>query len=192
MKETKESQPEAPDNDTYKAHRDGSLLIVIGVVLILVFGLIVGLAFAALDGRGIADVAPSPHSVDDHSHSTDDAMAHSHSMMQFAVDSENAPTIDFVVEEDTKSGWNITLTTTNFVFAPENVNEAPVVGEGHAHLYVDDVKIARLYGPYFHYDKNFDGSKVFRVELNANDHSVYAVDGEPIDKEVTVTHSHSE
>ena len=36
------------------------------------------------------------------------------------------------------------------MFAPENVNQADVDGQGHAHIYVDGEKVSRVYGERFH------------------------------------------
>ena len=118
----------------------------------------------------------------------DEHDAHSHGM--YMVEADQAPTVTLNVTEDAKSGWNIRIDTTKFEFAPQNVNDENVLGEGHAHLYVDGEKIARLYGPDFHYDGSFDGTKTFRVTLNANDHSEYAVSEQVISAEQEVTHTH--
>ena len=116
-----------------------------------------------------SDPTPSA-TMDGHGH-----MAHS----PFEVPAAGAPTVDIVVTEDAIAGFNIHIETTNFTWAPENVNTAPVAGEGHAHLYIDGEKIARLYGPDYHVGPGVDATLTshFRVTLNANDHSDYAVDG---------------
>ena len=116
---------------------------------------------------------------------------HMHGDAKFEVPAESAPTVDFEVIEDAKSGWNVHIKTTNFTFAPNNVNGQNATGEGHAHLYVDGEKVARVYGEYFHYDENFDGSKTFKVTLNANDHSEYAVNGLAIHDENQISHDHT-
>lgn len=126
------------------------------------------------------------HTMDEHS--GDSLMLHSHNM--FNVEVGQAPSVSFTAEEDAKSGWNITLKTDKFKFTPENVNGENVVGEGHAHLYVGGEKVARLYGPNFHYDEAFDGTKTFRVTLNANNHEEYAVDGDVIDAQQQISHKH--
>ena len=41
-------------------------------------------------------------------------------------------------------GYNLEAKVSNFRFAPEDVNTAAKPGEGHAHLNVNDKKIARL------------------------------------------------
>jgi hypothetical protein len=114
---------------------------------------------------------------------------HPHS--KYEVSAAEAPKVELVVTEDAKSGYNVKIIATDFTFKPESVNSENILGEGHAHLYVDGVKVGRLYSPYFHYDGDFEGSKTFKVTLNANDHSEYAVDGEVIYSEVVVTHDSS-
>jgi hypothetical protein len=111
---------------------------------------------------------------------------HEHST--FAVPAENAPTLQLNVKEDAKSGYNIELVTTNFIFTPNKVNQDNVAGEGHAHLYVDGEKIGRLYGNYYHYAGTFEGTKTFKVTLSANDHSDYVIGDTPIEASVEVTH----
>ena len=49
-----------------------------------------------------------------------------------------------------------------------------VAGEGHAHVYVDGEKIARLYGPWLHIPSLSPGA-VVEVTLNANDHRPLAI-----------------
>ncbi|MCA9332414.1 hypothetical protein KDA00_00915 [Candidatus Saccharibacteria bacterium] len=162
------------------------------LITVAVLSIIVGLGGGYLIANTMSDSTDSHMheetmiaESDDHS---SESMTHAHEM--FTVDKENAPTVSFTVEEDAKSGWNIKVVTTNFTFTPENVNGDNIAGEGHAHLYVDNVKVARLYGPYYHYDGSFDGTKTFKVTLNANDHSEYAVDGQVIQAEQQVTHIH--
>ena len=155
-------------------------------IMIAVIALILGLGF----GFGIGALADSEANKLVTMESSEMA-SHSHSDT-YDVKAEDAPTVDFIVEEDTKSGWNIKIITSKFRFAPENVNKENVPGEGHAHLYVDGEKVARVYGEYYHYPEEFDGTKTFEVELNANDHSVYTVDGEKINATIQVSHNHSE
>ena len=123
---------------------------------------------------------------DMHANGHSESDEHSHGM--FMVNQEQAPMVDIEVEKDAKKGWNVSIQTTKFTFTPEDVNQANIIGEGHAHLYVDGKKVARVYVPNFHYDKEFDGAKTFKVTLNANDHSDYMVGGNVISAEKDVSH----
>jgi hypothetical protein len=59
----------------------------------------------------------------------DDDHEHKHNMVE-----ANAPypTLDVELIKDTKDGYNLIIQTTNFKFAPENVNQANNGNEGHA------------------------------------------------------------
>lgn len=113
---------------------------------------------------------------------------HSHGGDGFEA-SEPVPSVDVEVVEDPKSGYNIRLTTTDFTFTPESVGGDEVTsGEGHAHLYVDGQKVARLYGEWYHLDRDLSaGEHDIRVTLNADDHSEYVSGGEPIEATATIT-----
>ncbi len=163
---------------------------VIAIVVSLVIGIGGGFAIA----NRTQNKEDTSSEVAEHTHSESDdhgsaPMRHEHGV--YEVDSNNAPTVDLAVEEDAKSGWNVTLKTSNFTFSPENVNKDNIQGEGHAHLYIDNKKIARLYGSYFHYDGQVDDTATFRVTLNSNDHSEYAVNGKVIEASKEIAHEHS-
>ena len=97
-----------------------------------------------------------------------------------------SPTVALSVSEDPISGWNIHLETTDFTFAPEHSGEEHIKGEGHAHLYVDDEKIARVYGPWFHLAELSPGKHTIRVTLNSNDHHPLQKDGLGIDDSMNI------
>lgn len=99
-----------------------------------------------------------------------------------------------VAEDD--GGVTVAISTENWQWAPENVNGANVDGAGHAHIYVDGVKINRVYGPYYHIKGLPPGEREISVTLNANDHSGLLVDGQPVEAVTTITvpdagHSHA-
>lgn len=91
-----------------------------------------------------------------------------------------------VVPDEVK-GYNLFLTTKGFRWAPENVNTKHRKGEGHAHLYVDDVKTTRLYGPAYYLGELAPGTHVIRVTLNGNDHGDYVRGTKIVEAETEVT-----
>jgi hypothetical protein len=112
---------------------------------------------------------------DGHVHETEDVAA------------EGAPKIlDFRVEKDASGGWNVFVVTENFVFAPESVNQPHMAGQGHAHLYINGTKLARLYGPVFHIEALPFGPHDMRIVLTTNDHHDYAIAGRPIEKTIEI------
>jgi hypothetical protein len=99
----------------------------------------------------------------------------------------SAPSLSVILHPDAVAGWNLELQTKNFSFSPETVNQANVPNSGHAHVYVDGIKLARVYGPWFHIPAQPTGLHTIAVELNANDHSPFAVAGNPVRVELKVT-----
>ena len=74
----------------------------------------------------------------------------------------------------------------NFEFAPERVNQASVVTEGHAHLFINGEKITRLYGPWYYLSLLPVGEHELRVELNGNGHETLSAGGQPIEATVKI------
>lgn len=101
------------------------------------------------------------------------------------------PEVSLEVYKDGKDGYNIKIVTSNYKFTPEAVNFKPTQGEGYAHVYVNDVKIARLYNEWFHIPgEAFDqDTNLIEVVLNANDHSEWMIDDVHISATATVRDS---
>jgi len=97
-----------------------------------------------------------------------------------------APEVSLLVQADIDAGWNVHIQTKHFTFAPQNAGSENRLGEGHAHLYVDDYKLARVYGEWFHIPNLRPGKHMIKVSLNANDHSPLMLDGVLIESSVEV------
>ncbi len=110
-----------------------------------------------------------------------------HAMIEVDT-SKSVPTISIEAIPDSKDGYNLRVVTKNYTFTPEKVGNAPVPNQGHAHIYVNDAKIARLYGEWFNISSSAlkDGSNVIEVTLNADDHSEWVINGKHISDTVTV------
>lgn len=96
------------------------------------------------------------------------------------VSAESAPAAQLTVHADPKSGFNLQVTLEKFALTPENVGAAPVLGEGHLHLYVDGKKLGRIYTDWYFLNALPKGEHEVAVELSSNDHQPYAVGGEKI------------
>ncbi len=106
---------------------------------------------------------------------------HMHEQIDLAgYPKDELPTIWMDIEDDPSGGYNIHFLTRNFRFTPENVNKEHVMGEGHAHLYVDDIKVARIYSEWYHLDAPDIGEHTIKVTLNSNNHNEYTIRGEAI------------
>ncbi len=98
----------------------------------------------------------------------------------FEMTFDQAPVVNLQLFPLAGGGYNVRIQTLNFTFTPQNIDMDPVPGEGHAHLYVDGAKIARLYGEWYHLGALPVDAEVLTVALYANDHSPFTVDGLPV------------
>ena len=125
------------------------------------------------------------HHHDDHNDHSDHEH-HSHATRE-AADPENAPTVTSLsVWQDPDKGWNLSFATDNFTFTPDYVGGEHVANEGHAHLYVNGEKLARLYSTDYHIESLPQGENTIRVSLNTNKHDEYVVDGQSTGRETVV------
>ena len=152
--------------------------------------LIIGLFFGA--GGGFLLAAANDATLSGHDHAQDhgaiETSSHDHSAFLEIPSDQAAPTITAQLHDDGPGSWNLHVITTNFTFAPQNVNGAHVPGEGHAHIYIDGVKLARIYGPWFHLSDVPENAKELRVTLNANSHETLSFNNAPIEARVSLGH----
>ncbi|MEU6659200.1 hypothetical protein [Streptomyces sp. NPDC046821] len=105
------------------------------------------------------------------------------------VDAAGAPSVKLTVRPDSMDGWNVQLAVQDFRFTPESVGGGALPGRGHAHLYLDDHKIARVYGEWYHLPASAvpKGTHRLTARLYADDHTAWAVDGKPVESTADVT-----
>ena len=113
---------------------------------------------------------------------------HSQHPLIEVADAEPTPSMRIHMNADSMDGFNIFLETQNFRFTPRSVDTLPVANEGHAHLYVNGEKVARMYSPWHHLSRKLlrDGINRLEVEFSTNDHSVWALAGVPIGADVLI------
>jgi hypothetical protein len=92
------------------------------------------------------------------------------------------PTIKIKLIKDNMDGYNLLIDLNNFTLAPEQVGKKNKPNTGHLHLYVNDIKIARIYSKWFHIPGRYFNLKenLIKVTLNANMHGEFTIDGNPI------------
>ena len=98
------------------------------------------------------------------------------------------PSLRIRLSPDMMDGFNVYLETTDFRFTPHNVGTTVIANEGHAHLYVNGEKVARMYSAWHHLPAKLlrEGLNRIEVEFSANDHAVWGVAGEPIGADVLI------
>ncbi len=89
---------------------------------------------------------------------------------------------DFKLLKDSMGGWNVYVEVSNFRFAPEHASQPHRRGEGHAHLYINGNKIARIYGHWHHIPELIKDRNEVKITLNSNDHQTFAIGGNVIEK----------
>lgn len=88
------------------------------------------------------------------------------------------PTIQIVpVTDPSADGFEISLETTNFTFLKRENGAAHVPGEGHGHLYMNGLKLDRLYEPTTRIGALDPGTYTLVVSLNSHEHDPY-LDGD--------------
>lgn len=112
---------------------------------------------------------------------------HNHDRVERIEPGPDAPTLAMTLSPDPVSGWNLHIDVTHFRFAPEHASLEAEPGEGHAHIYVNGTKLARLYGTWFHIGALPEGKNEIVVTLNANDHAALAVGDTPLQAMTHVT-----
>ena len=150
-----------------------STLFILAVFVGIFVGYYLGVSYHGYDEETI-DIAKENHESHSHDHST-----HSHSTIE--VTSENKPQVEVVVHKDPKSGYNVEITTENFEFSPQRASTEHIEGEGHAHLFVNNEKISRIYSNWYYLSSLEKGHNEIRVTLNSNNHNDYTVSGEIVE-----------
>lgn len=103
------------------------------------------------------------------------------------VVSELPVSLTVTAEADADGGIDVHITTEGFRFAPELVDQAHAPGSGHAHIYLDGVKLGRVFESQYHIADVAPGEREIRVALNTNDHRGLVFNGEKVESTVTVT-----
>lgn len=127
---------------------------------------------------------------DDHDHGDDrdhgDDHGHHHGEVVEVPEGMAVPAVELEAVADARKGANISISLTDFEISPENASTDPVDGQGHMHLYVDGERVMRFYNTDLHLGNLEPGEREIMVELSANNHSAYGVDGEAIRATATV------
>lgn len=98
---------------------------------------------------------------------------------------EPAPKISLSAQPD-GDGWQIQITAQEFSFSQDLLDGPHVPGTGHGHLYLNGLKLQRLYAPTAQIGALPSGRHRLRVTLNTNDHRAYLVGDTPVTAEVEI------
>ncbi|WOX08580.1 hypothetical protein [Streptomyces sp. N50] len=108
------------------------------------------------------------------------------------VGKKGAPEVGVEVEPDAADdSWDVTLTVHDFRFSPAGVKPQAVAGRGTVHLLVDGRTVARLRIPEYHLAADLvpHGTHHVTARLYADDGTVWAVHGKPVESTADITAS---
>lgn len=112
--------------------------------------------------------------------SHDDEGSHSHdNVLEVNADGPIPEVTIELAESDEPGVFDLVVSLTNFTITEENLDGEPIDNEGHLHLYLDGRRVERFFG-LNHQVSVPEGEHLVEVELSANDHSPYAIEGVPI------------
>ncbi|MEU8028508.1 hypothetical protein [Streptomyces sp. NPDC049099] len=105
------------------------------------------------------------------------------------VDPKNAPQVGVEVTPHTGGGWDVRLTFHRFRCSAPGTRPAAVTGRGLAHLFVDGRRVTRLRFPRFRLPDRLvpHGTHHVTARLYADDGTVWAVHGEPVQSTADIT-----
>jgi hypothetical protein len=137
------------------------------------------------NGKNAASPSPVGKILDD----TDEAGRHYRE-----VKSKDAPEVGIEVQPDDDGSWDVRLTVHNFRFSPRGTKAKAVAGRGVACLFVDDRPVARLRAPAYRLAAGYlpHGTHHVTARLYADDGTVWAVHGKPVEKSADITASEPE
>ncbi|PNV35328.1 hypothetical protein C1708_25900 [Streptomyces sp. DH-12] len=110
------------------------------------------------------------------------------------VDEQDAPRVGVEVTPDAGGGWDVRLRVRAFRFSPDGTGRRARAGRGVAHLEVNGRRVAVLRTPEHHLAPGAfpRGTHQVTARLYADDGSVWAVDGEPVESTADITVSDQE
>ncbi|MFI1734340.1 hypothetical protein ACH40E_35050 [Streptomyces acidicola] len=110
------------------------------------------------------------------------------------IDDKGAPDVGIEVQPDAGDGWDVRLTVRNFRFSPTGTQPVAVTGRGTVVLYLDGCPLTRLRTTEYRLPGDLvpRGTHPLTARLYADDHTVWAVDGEPVESTADITASEPE
>lgn len=134
---------------------------------------------------GQASLSHHGHQSPGHSH-REMLLANGHGTLEIPS-GQPVPTLNLAIYPDAKKGWNLELKTTQFIFAPERVNQGNSAQEGHGHLMINGESITRLYGNWYYLKALKPGRNTISVSLASNSHNKLVYQGKPIADTIVMT-----
>ncbi|MFD5270603.1 hypothetical protein [Streptomyces sp. NPDC058335] len=110
------------------------------------------------------------------------------------VEEKGAPQVALEVEPDAEGGWDVRLNLRDFRFSPSGAEARAVTGRGIARLFADGRPLADLRDTSYRIPEGYlaHGTHQVTARLYADDGTVWAVDGKPVESTADITASDPE
>ncbi|MFF8194159.1 hypothetical protein ACF05L_25620 [Streptomyces bobili] len=107
---------------------------------------------------------------------------------------KGAPKVALEVEPDAEGGWDVRLKLRDFRFSPSGAGARAVTGRGIARLFADGQPLADLRDTSYRIPEGYlaHGTHQVTARLYADDGTVWAVDGKPVESTADITASEPE
>lgn len=96
------------------------------------------------------------------------------------------PQVQLQIIQEPDGTHTAQIVLNNFVMRPEKSGLPETSGEGHAHIYIDEEKVARVYGQWHHLGTLPEDAQSISVVLSTNDHKELTYQGELISDTVNL------
>ncbi len=99
------------------------------------------------------------------------------------------PTLNLEIFKDSIDGYNLYIKLNNFKLTPRQINKNNEPDVGYLNLYINDIKVARIYSNWAHLPKryfNFN-ENIIKVTLNTNMHGNIHLNGKAIQANIIIT-----
>lgn len=103
------------------------------------------------------------------------------------VDGDHAPRVGIEVQPEDDGGWDVRLRLRGFRLSPPGARRRAAPGRGLALLYVDDRLVTRLHTPGHRLPAVARGTHHVTARLCADDGTVWAVGGRPVESTADIT-----
>ena len=106
------------------------------------------------------------------------------------IDAEKPyPLINLEIIKDKVDGYNIYIDLENFTLIPSQIGRENQPNMGYLQLFVNDIKITRVYSNWMHVPQRFFNLKdnFIKITFNSNLYDEFTIEGKPLEYILKVT-----